>query len=133
MTQKTQKKRRYYGGGMPKGHKTQKTLEKEELRQLLRAKVAEQMGPLVEAQIANAQGIKYLLLRNKKTGKFERVVKDMDKLDLQEGQESIEVWQKDPSVHAFTDLMNRTIDKPVEQVSADVNGAIRISWMTTEA
>ena len=30
-------------------------------------------------------------------------------------EETIQVWQKDPSVSAFTDLMNRAIDKPVEQ------------------
>ena len=30
-------------------------------------------------------------------------------------EETLEVWEKDPSVHAFADLMNRTIDKPSEQ------------------
>jgi|SRR6516164_9756486 hypothetical protein len=30
-------------------------------------------------------------------------------------EETLEVWEKDPSVHAFADLMNRTIDKPAEQ------------------
>jgi hypothetical protein len=30
-------------------------------------------------------------------------------------EETVEVWEKDPSVHAFADLMNRTIDKPSEQ------------------
>ena len=36
-------------------------------------------------------------------------------------EEIIEVWEKDPSVQAFTDLMNRTLDKPAEQVK--VTGA----------
>jgi len=30
-------------------------------------------------------------------------------------EETIQVWQKDPSVPALTDLMNRAIDKPAEQ------------------
>jgi hypothetical protein len=30
-------------------------------------------------------------------------------------QEIIEVWEKDPNVQAFMDLMNRCIDKPKEQ------------------
>ena len=30
-------------------------------------------------------------------------------------QEIIEVWEKNPSIHAFTDLMNRTLDDPKEQ------------------
>jgi hypothetical protein len=46
--------------------------------------------------------------------------------------EIIEVWEKDPSVQAFTDLMNRTIDKPVEQVQADVSGALVIRWQENE-
>ncbi len=28
----------------------------------------------------------------------------------------MEVWEKDPSIHAFSDLMNRALDKPKEQV-----------------
>ena len=32
------------------------------------------------------------------------------------GEEIIEVWEKDPSIHAFSDLMNRALDKPKEQV-----------------
>jgi hypothetical protein len=30
-------------------------------------------------------------------------------------EETVEVWQKDPSVPAFTDLLIRAIDKPAEQ------------------
>jgi hypothetical protein len=31
------------------------------------------------------------------------------------GEELIEVWEKDPSVHAFTYLLDRALDKPQEQ------------------
>ena len=106
-------------GGMPAGHKTAKTIEKEAARSALRQIVLEQMRPLVEAQIANAMGIKYLVLRDKRTGKFTKLTKEAaDKLLEANDDDSlalVEVWEKDPSVQAFTDLMNRAIDKPIEQ------------------
>lgn len=30
------------------------------------------------------------------------------------------VWEKDPSVQAFTDLLNRAIDKPIERTDVQV-------------
>jgi DNA-directed RNA polymerase subunit K/omega len=72
--------------------------------------------------MANAKGLKYLVVRDKKTGKFERVSEALAraKQDSEDGREEIEVWEKDPSVQAFTDLMNRALDKPKEQAQ-DVN------------
>lgn len=94
---------------------------------MLRAMVTANMGPLVEAQIQNAKGIKFLMVREKMSGKFVKVGKDAaEKLDPT--QEIIEVWEKDPSVQAFTDLMNRALDKPVEMVQADVSGSITVKW-----
>lgn len=101
-------------------------MEKEEARRLLRELVTAEMGPLVSAQIANAKGIKYLVVREKGTGKFVRVAEAGARAG--QGQEIIEVWEKDPSIQAFTDLMNRTIDKPIEQVSADVSGKVTFRW-----
>lgn len=74
---------------------------------------------MLEAQVANSKGLKYLVVRNAKTGKFERVSKDRMEALLESGNEQelerVEVWDKDPSVQAFTDLMNRALDKPKEQ------------------
>ncbi len=55
-------------------------------------------------------------MREKKGGKFLRVTESMAHAKLGKGEEIVEVWEKDPSVHAFTDLMNRALDKPKEQV-----------------
>ncbi len=96
--------------------KAAKTLVKEEARRLLREKVTARLGPLVDAQIENALGIKYLVVREKKGGKFLRVTESMAQAKLGKGEEIVEVWEKDPSIHAFTDLMNRALDKPKEQV-----------------
>jgi hypothetical protein len=109
---------REQGQGAGTAVRAKVTLEKEEARRLLREMVMARMAPLVEAQIANAMGIKYLVVRDKKTGKFLRVTEAMAKVKLGQDEEIIEVWEKDPSVRAFTDLMNRTIDKAVETLAA---------------
>ena len=70
---------------------------------------------MLEAQIAHAKGLSYLVVRDTKTGKVLRVTEAMAKARLGKDEEIIEVWEKDPSVQAFTDLMNRALDKPKEQ------------------
>ena len=107
------------GSGRPKGVKNQSTLSKEAGREALRVIVMREMDAMTEAQIAHARGLKYLVTRNAKTGKFEKVTKErMDALldaDDENALETIEVWEKEPSVQAYTDLMNRALDKPKEQ------------------
>jgi quinol monooxygenase YgiN len=103
-------------GGRPKGTtgiKQVQTIKKEEARDALRQLVLQKMEQLVDAQLANATGIKYLVRRDAKSGKFLRVTADM--LDQQTDDDLIEMWEKEPSVQSFTDLMNRALDKPKEQ------------------
>ena len=45
--------------GRPKGSKGKKTIEKEQAREILRQAVIANLGPMLEAQIQNAKGIKY--------------------------------------------------------------------------
>jgi len=99
-------------GGRKKGQLGLAALDKLAQREFLRKRVAERMGELIDAQITNALGIHYLVTRDKRTGKFIRVGPAMAG---QVNEKTIQVWQKDPSVHAFADLLNRTIDKPAEQ------------------
>lgn len=117
---------------MPKGYKTQKVIDKELARAAIRQRILESKDALVDAQIANAMGIKYLITRNKKTGKFVRVTEAMAKVreKLKHDEEIIEVWEKDPSVQAFTDLMNRAIDKPTEAVEIEHSGNVSFTWET---
>lgn len=113
------------GSGRKKGSKV---IDKEMARELLRQKVVEKFGPLIDAQIANAMGIKYLMARDKAGGRFRRLERVPEPGELVEGpHEIIEVWSKDPSIQAFTDLMNRALDKPKEQphdVNLKVSGDI---------
>jgi hypothetical protein len=119
------------GAGKPKGTKNRSTIAKEAAREALRQIVLARMESLVSAQMAHAEGLKYLVTRDKKSGKFIRVTEAMAKAKsgLADNEETIEVWEKDPSVQAFTDLMNRAIDKPAEQEqSVNLNGTFVLTW-----
>lgn len=119
------------GAGMPLGFKTQKTIAKEAAREALRQMVLTHMERLVAAQVAHAEGLKYLVTRDKKTGKFIRVGEAMAKAKQGDTEETIEVWEKDPSVQAFTDLMNRAIDKPAEQLQeVQHTGSLTLKWQS---
>lgn len=99
-------------GGRPKGSLGKRTLEKVALREQVREYILPHVPAMLDAQLANAAGKSYLVTRDKKTGKFIRVGPAMAG-NLNEG--TAEVWEESPSVQAFTDLMNRLIDKPAEQ------------------
>lgn len=104
---------------MPKGHKTKKTLSKEAAREVAREMITREMEPMIQAQVAHAKGINHFFLRDEKTKQFTRIT-DPDEIEraLNSGEEGRNYWifTKDPSVQAFTDLLNRALDKPAEQV-----------------
>lgn len=81
----------------------------------MRARVTAALGPLLDAQLANAAGLKYLVTRDRHSGKFVRVTEAMARRKQSKDEETIEVWEKDPSVHAFTYLLDRALDRPAEQ------------------
>lgn len=123
--------------GRPKGsvsaHTAVERANKEAMRLELRERVHKAFGPLVDAQIANAQGISHFMKRDPKTGKFERIT-ELSQIEAALNAEGAEegssywIWTKDPSTAAFTDLMNRAIDKPVEPVEVEHSGGIQITW-----
>jgi hypothetical protein len=99
----------------------QKTLEKEAAREFVRQKVTENLNTLIDAQIDNAQGLKHLMMRDPKTGKFERITGDAKQIDKAlKSKNAFWIYTKDPNVQAFTDLLNRAIDKPAEHVQVEV-------------
>lgn len=106
------------GAGKPKGTKNASTYTKEQARDALRQIVLQEMAEMSAAQIAHAKGLKYLVAREKGSGKFTRLTQQQTEAILAGESDQfafIEVWEKDPSVQAFTDLMNRALDKPKEQ------------------
>jgi hypothetical protein len=105
--------------GPKKGAVYAPTRTKEQAREALRQIVLRDMESLVSAQLENARGIRHLMMRDPKTGKFERVATSIDAdRAAQEAQidaaltsgNAFWIYTKDPSVQAFTDLMNRAID-----------------------
>ena len=78
---------------------------------------------MIYAQIEAAKGIKYLMAREKRGGKFVPVTEDMAKA-IAEGQDTqhelMEVWEKPPSTQAFSDLLDRSLDKPAQSVALAV-------------
>jgi hypothetical protein len=120
--------------GMPKGHKTRKTIAKEEAREIARQLITRELEPLIMAQIENAKGISHFFLRDPDTKQFKRIT-DADEIEraIEAGEEHYRIYTKDPNVHAFTDLMNRALDKPAQQVNvtgSDV-GPIVLKWEDT--
>lgn len=104
---------RELGVPLPAGGVVSKRVAREAVRVLILPHLSE----LVAAQVAQAKGIKYLVARNIK-GEFKRIAdttaEELDAL-LADGSTLIEVHTQNPSTPAFTDLLNRAIDKPKEQ------------------
>ncbi len=121
------------GAGRPKGTLAPSTMDKLEARAYLRQRVVASLQDMLDAQIDHAQGIKYLVARAKNGGKFEKVSPEqLDEMlaGQDDGSIVLEVWHKDPSVQAFTDLLNRALDKPadhVEVTGAD-GGPLVVQW-----
>lgn len=122
------------GAGKKKGTKWPSTLAKEAAREILRDMVKAALTPMTEAQIANATGVKHLMLRDPKTGKFERV-KDEAGIDaaLKSEGEAVWIYTKDPNVQSFQDLMDRTLDKPSQPVAVEHSGAVDVVQRLDEA
>jgi len=121
------------GAGRPHGTKNENTLEKAQARELARQMITARLGSLLEAQLDNAEGIRHLMMRDPKTGKFERVTGDAKQIDKAlKSKNACWIYTKDPNVQAYTDLLNRAIDKPAEHVEIAGEGSITIKWQTND-
>jgi hypothetical protein len=122
--------------GRPKGTtgiKHASTISKEQAREALRAVVQQHMGRMVRSQVAHAIGIGHLYTRDK-SGKFNKIESEAEVERLMTaGTEGTDYWifTKDPSVQAFTDLMNRALDKPKEQEQEiKLDGKLEVTWQS---
>jgi hypothetical protein len=110
-------------GGRPRGTQSETTLEKAAAREYARQRITARLGPLIDAALALAEGFKYLVVRDKATGRFLRVAGPNER--IKKGEEIIEVWHKPPSNQAIRDLLDRAIDRPKEQ-QLDMN--VTVDW-----
>src|SRR5215469_12195503 len=119
------------GSGRHKGTRWPSTLAKAEAREKVRQFITERLGEFLEAMADNVVGLRHLMMRDPKTGKFERVTGDAKQIDKAlKTTNAVWIYTKDLNVQAFTDLLNRAIDKPAEHVSitgAD-DGPLIIRW-----
>jgi hypothetical protein len=102
----------------------------------VRQYVTERLGPLLAAQIDNATSIRHLIMRDPKTGKFVRVTGDVEQIDEAiKSKNACWIYTKDPNVQAFTDLLNRALDKPAEhvQIAGHDGGSLVIRWQLDES
>lgn len=107
-------------GGKPKGYKAPATLAKEAAREAVRVRITERMMPLVDAQIDSAIGISHFMLRDPKTGQWERVtdpdqiVRALNDPRAKSGSTYL-VYTKDPNAQAARDMLAYAVDRPKEQ------------------
>src|SRR5215831_17659253 len=122
------------GSGKHKGTRWPSTLAKAEARELVRQYVTERLPEYLDAMSDNILGIRHLMMRDPKTGKFERITGDAKQIDKAlKTKTAFWIYTKDPNVQAFTDLLNRCIDKPAEhvQVTGD-GGPLIIRWQRAD-
>ena len=103
-------------GGRQKGTPNVATVDKEAKRELVRQIVCANLEPMLKAQVQHAQGVSYMILRNP-DGTFTRAT-DEKQIDAAcaVGASAFKIFTQAPNVQAFSDLLNRALDKPAEQV-----------------
>jgi hypothetical protein len=100
------------GAGAKPGNQNGMNVDKVRYRQKARDLIGPHMAEIIAAHIANSKGIKYLVVRERATGKFLRV----GSVAAAASEEVLEVWEKDPSIEAAKVLLDRLLDKPSEHV-----------------
>ena len=122
------------GGGRPRGKKMLKTLEAEQAREHVRQRVIARLDPMLDAQFDNAEGLKHLMMRDPKTGKFERITGDAKQIDKAlKTKNAVWIYTKDPNITAFSDLLNRAFGKPTEQIQlSGADGPLVIRWQRAD-
>lgn len=119
------------GAGRPKGSLNESTLRKQAIRERILARFEEDADAIYEAQKAQALGTKYLVTRDKKTGKFIPVNEEHAKQIIESGDgDTLEVWDRPPSTQAAQFLADRAIGKPTEhhEIAGEGGGPLLIRW-----
>lgn len=120
-------------GGRPVGSLNPSTLRKQAIRDRFLKRFEEDADALYEAQRAQAIGTKFLVTRDPKSGKFVPLDEAKTKLMIECGQaDSIEIWDRPPSTHAFVAIADRAIDQPAKnvQVTGEDGGPVIVRWQS---
>ena len=118
-------------GGARSGAGRKKGFDALRQHERIREMVAAAQDEMVAAQIEAAKGIKYLVAREKKGGKFTHLTKEAAEAILSgkdTTREIVEEWEKPPSTQAWADFADRVLGKAKNTVEMDVQ-PITISWI----
>lgn len=124
------------GAGRPQGVLNESTLRKKAIRDRILARFEQDADAIYEAQKAQALGTKYLVTRDKKSGKFIPLNEATTKLMLECGQgEDIEIWDRPPSTQAAQFLADRAIDRPTEhhEITGEDGGPVQLDAVLAAA
>src|SRR3990167_1149937 len=119
-------------GGRPKGSVAPDT----KIRQVAEARLLEllyaELEPFAHALAAKAKGLAHFVVRNRQTGKFERITDPKRILGIMNGDakhETWEIWTRDPDTAALAQALDRLCGRPAEQPQAHtVDGELIIRW-----
>lgn len=113
--------------------KRQKVMEQAAAAEFTRQYITARLEPILEAQLDNAVGIKYLMARDRKGGRWKRL-ESLPKPGQQVGtdDEIVEVYAKDPSVHAAVELLMRALGKARDTVDLNARGDLVLRWADRE-
>ena len=102
-------------GGRVKGVLNKATVEREKGLDVIKELVLKELGPMTEAQIAQAKGVKYMILRQP-NGSYARAT-DVKQIDVAcaIGAEAFEVFTAAPDTQAFRTLTEQSFGRPVQR------------------
>ena len=103
------------GKGRKTGSKNKTTVEREQGLDVIKDLVLRELGPMTEAQIAQAKGVKYMILRQP-NGSYARAT-DVKQIDVAcaIGAEAFEVFTAAPDTQAFRTLTEQSFGRPVQR------------------
>src|SRR5262245_43751518 len=119
-------------GGARPGAERKKGFDALRQHERIRAMVAAAQDGMVAARIEAAQGVKYLVARERESGKSTHLTKEAAEAILSgkdSTREIVEEWEKPPSTHAFADLMDCVLGKAKDVVDAKVSSKLEITWL----
>lgn len=119
------------GAGRPQGTLNESTLRQKAVRDRYLARYEADADAVYDAQLAQALGTKFLVARDKKSGKFIPLDDEKTRLLLACGQaEQIEIWDRPPSTQAAQFIADRAIGKPTEhhEVTGGDGGPVVFKW-----
>lgn len=118
------------GAGRELGGVNAATVAKRETRDAICAIVRAELEPIVKAQVMNAQGVSYMMLRQK-DGSFTRAT-DVKQIDAAcaAGSVAFQIFTQQPNQQSAAMLLGYAADKPVEphEHTGEDGGPIEIRW-----